>query len=488
LIIAQFLYEVYEQWPDQRVLMLTHVHEIIRQNHEELIELWPAAPVGINSAGLKSRDLHSPIIFAGIQSVHEQAQALSPIDLVIVDECHLIPRKKNTMYMRLLTALKELNPAMKIIGLSATPFRLDSGMLHKGDDALFDAIGYEISVRNLIEKKWLAPPKTLDAEEQINTKGVGIRLGEFIPSQLEAVAIDPAVVQRIALEITHYGETEDRKGWLVFCCGVKHAELMCEALRDRDIETACIFGDTKLDERKRIIDDFKAQKIRCLCSMGVLTTGFNARHVDLIALARPTQSTGLYIQMVGRGLRTFPGKDNCLVLDFGGNIDRHGPIDDPAVRIKGGDGTGVAPSKRCPTCKSRCAMAARECLVCGHVFPPPERKVGVEPARKDILQDLQPKWLDVSRVRYAFHDKAGGTPSLRVEYQCGLSVHREWICLQHQGYARDKALAWWVRRGPGLPVPQTIHDALRYAPALKTAKQILVKPTGKFTEIVGQRL
>ena len=133
-------------------------------------------------------------------------------------------------------------------------------------------------------------------------------------------------------------------------------------------------------------------------------------------------------------------------------------------------------------------MAVRECYVCGYEFPPPEMLLTLTPAKDEILRKHEPQWLDVSRVRYAYHDKPGGRPSLRVEYQCGLSVHREWVCLEHDGYARERAAAWWVRRAPGIPIPQTIHEALRAAQGLAKPVQILVKPAGRFTEIVGQKL
>lgn len=484
LIIAQFLREIFEQWPDQRVLILTHVKELISQNYAELIGLWPDAPAGVNSAGLSRRDFHSNIIFGGIQSLHRHAYTLQRIDLVIVDEAHLIPRTANTMYRRFLDDLRRINSFMKIIGLTATPFRLDSGMLHQGDDAMFSDISYEVNVRDLIEQGFLAPPRTLAGSAQIDTAGVGTRGGEFIPGQLEAAAVDPDVVDHIASEIVAAGT--DRRGWLVFGCGVNHCVMLRDALRLRGVSCESIFGDTPAGERDAVVRAYKAQEIRCLTSMGVLTTGFNARHVDLIALARPTKSTGLYIQIVGRGLRTYPGKHDCLVLDFGGNIARHGPIDAPNVK-EPGKGEGSAPFKYCPECGLTWPTAIRVCR-CGYEFPEPEPLVALRPAQQQILQSRTPEWLDVDQTSYARHDKPGKPPSLRVDYRCGLLVHREWICLEHQGYARDKAVAWWRRRAPEVPVPDTIEEALRVCQALKTPTQICIRPAGKFTEIAGARL
>jgi DNA repair protein RadD len=488
LIIAAFLREVYEHWPDQRVLIVTHIRELILQDHAELMELWPEAPAGINSAGLKRREFDHKIIFGGIQSLHKHAYRLQLIDLVIIDEAHLVGRSSNTMYQRLLSDLKRINPHLKIIGLTATPYRLDSGMLHKGDDALFDAVSYEVNVRQLIDQGYLTRPRTVSRLTQIDTTGVGTRGGEFIPEQLQAAASDPRTVQHIADEIVKHGV--DRRGWLIFATGVGHAKMLQEALQERGVVCASVFGETPSEERFQIIEDFKEQKIQALCSVGVFTTGFNAQHVDLIALARPTKSTGLYVQMVGRGLRNFPGKENVIILDFGGNVRRHGPIDAPNPKDPGKKGDGPAPYKTCPECETDCAINALECPECGYEFPLPEGpKIELTPAKEQILQLVNAiQWVDVDQVSYWRHEKPDKPPSMRVEYRCGMSVHREWVCFEHTGFPRNKAEAWWKARvPPQYPVPDKVQDALMYIDFIKKPSQISIRPSGRFTEIAGMK-
>ena len=416
VVIALFLKWIFEQWPDQRVLLLTHVRELISQDYDELLRLWPEAPVGIDSAGLKQREYGSKIIFGGIQSLHRNA--------------HRLPR-------------------------------IDLGRL--------------------------VPPVSLAARTQIDTSGVGTRGGEFIAGQLEAAALDPEVVARIADEIVKHGA--DRQGWLVFCCGVAHGEALDEALRERDVASAAIFGETKSDERDRIITMFKAGELRALCSVPVLTTGFNATHVDLVALARATKSTGLFIQMVGRGLRVHPGKVDCRILDFGGNIERHGPVDVPRVRSKSTtNGEGEAPFKICPECGQAHPTAQRECE-CGYAFPPPERRIHITASTAEPLATkAPPEWIEVERVTYRRHHKPGKVPSLRVDYHAGLISYPEWICLEHTEYPRSKAVGWWCRRGPELPVPDTVDEALRLVSALREPTHILVRRVGPYDEIVGTRL
>jgi len=144
VVIAKFLQGAIEAWPDTRIVMVTHVKELIAQNFQTLIRNWPEAPAGIYSAGLNRRDIHSQIVCAGIQSIYKRAYELQGVDLILVDEAHLIPRSSDTMYGQFLREVKEINPDVKVIGFTATPYRMDSGMLHTGKDHLFDAIAYEI--------------------------------------------------------------------------------------------------------------------------------------------------------------------------------------------------------------------------------------------------------------------------------------------------------------------------------------------------------
>ena len=301
LVAAAFIQEVLAQWPDERIIILTHVRELISQNFAELIRLWPEAPAGIYSAGLNRRDTQAQILFAGIQSVHRKAYAIQRADLVLVDEAHLIPRSANTTYRRFLDDLGRINPQLKIIGLTATPYRLDSGMLHTGPDALFDDIAFDVSVRELIDQGYLAPLISKQTSTQLDVSGVGTRGGEFIAGQLEAAVDQDPITQRAIDEVVAYGH--DRRSWLLFCAGVDHAGHVCDAVRARGVSCATIFGHTPKAERDSIIAAFKRGDIRALASMGVLTTGFNAPAVDLIAMLRPTKSTGLYVQMAGRGTR-----------------------------------------------------------------------------------------------------------------------------------------------------------------------------------------
>ncbi len=505
LIMGTHIREAITDYPGTRILNLTHVPELIKQNYTELVDMWPNAPAGIYSAKLGRRNIGAQIIFGGIQSIHRKGYNLQKIDIVQIDEAHLISRNADTMYGRFINDLRQINPHIKIIGYSATPYRMDSGMLHEGRGALFDGIAYEVGIRELIDDGYLAPLTSRPATNQINTQGVGsVSGGDFIASQLDrAAATDPDAVKAIAREIV--ANSAGRQGIMVYCCGKDHSEMMRDALREAGMPAEMCFGDTPTGERNSIVNAFKRKQIRCLVSIGVFTTGFNAKHVDMIALCRPTKSTGLYAQIVGRGTRltcntnlptreerlsaiSHSDKTSCLILDFGGNIERHGPIDQlqpSKKKPKASDEKGDMPTKECPKCQEPCAIAAREC-VCGFVFPDVVSIVNTKAADVDIMtrSDLTPEWIDVTGVYYYKHTKPGKPDSMRVTYQCGLMQYNEWVCLEHDGLPKRKAQAWWKLRAH-TDAPSTTAEALSLVGGIDKPAKIAVRPSGHYTEIVS---
>jgi DNA repair protein RadD len=358
-------------------------------------------------------------------------------------------------------------------------------MLHEGKSALFTDIAFEAPVRELIDQGYLSPLVSKQPATQLDVSKVGTRAGDFIARDLAAAVDQDAITRAAVTEIIDYGK--DRKSWLAFCSGVDHARHVAEEFQRRGITCRTIFGDTPKDERDAIIAAFKRGDIRALASMGVLTTGFNAPGVDLIALLRPTKSAGLYVQMVGRGTRLAPGKENCLVLDFAGNVRRHGPIDLVRPKRPGEGGGGEAPTKVCPMCESIVALSATECPDCGYEFPAREVKIAPTAAALPVLSPKAPQWLPVHGVSYARHDKLGGQPSLKVTYSSGLTSYSEWVCIEHQGYARQKATDWWRKRALGLLVPLSVDEAILQAGELARPSAISVRPSGRYFEITGYR-
>lgn len=494
VIISELIRETHASWPDERIMVVTHVKELIDQNHRALLRSWPEAPAGIYSAGLKRREARSKILFAGVQSVYAKAREIGHVDLVLVDEAHLIPSRGFGMYRQLLQELTEINPAMRMIGFTATPFRTDSGVLHDGDGRLFHGIAYDCSLPQLIEDGWLSPVRNRAPEGEIDTSAVGHRAGDFVQAELEEAARRPGLIDQQMDEVVRLAG--DRKAWLVFCSGLDHAMEVEESLRRRGIHAESVFGHTDYDDRDRIIDAFRARQLRCIVNVGVLTTGFDAPHVDLIVLLRPTESPGLYVQMVGRGLRKADGKTDCLVLDFGGNLMRHGPIDAVVVKQpKQGDGTGDAPAKKCPECGEVVAAGIRICLGCGHQFPVKEIDEKLSP-RPDQESDLVrgaaaaiERW-QVRDVQLRPWISKKGLRTLRVDYDCGIARRiSEWVCFEHPptSYPRRKATEWWISRGGSAPAPETVDLAMVRAELREIwhPAQLVVDTRGEYPEIKG---
>jgi len=497
LIIATLLREVMETWPLMRIGMITHTKELIAQNFAELIKIWPQAPAGIYSAGFGRRDTRHPILFCGVQSVWNKTDLIGRFDLLLIDEAHLISRNASTMYGKFLEALKQRQPDLRIVGLTATPYRLDSGRLDKGPDRLFDKIVYEANVADLIADGYLSPLISKSTHAEISTEGVHRRGGEFIPGELEAAAMAGDLVERAAAEIVARGK--NRRAWLAFCTGVEHAGAVCEAIRRHGISAEAIDGGMPAKERDRIIQTFRHGGIRCLTSVNVLSIGFNVPHVDLVALLRPTESTGLYIQQVGRGFRKAPGKDNALILDFAGNVRKHGPVD--AVVTPGGSkgkGDG-APSdnevraKTCPSCESLVANRVMVCPDCGHEWHA-EPKHEERPDDVDILSGrTKDGWIPVRNVAYYQHRKRGNDqapPTLRVAYGIGIMTVNQWWCFSHPhgSMPQRRAAGFWLEAGGSLPIPESVDEALRRQDELRQAVAIRYRQADSgFNEVIGRK-
>jgi len=491
LVLGTVCKELIENYPDMRIAVVTHVRELILSNYKELLNIWPFAPAGIFSAGVGRSDAHSQIIFGGVQTIATKAAQIGHIDLVMVDEAHLMPRNSETQYGRLLSGLRSINPDLKLVGLTATPYRLGEGLLHEGEGALFDDICFEQPVSDMIDSGYLVRPISKGMATTYDVSGVGKLGGDYKQKALQAAVDKEDLTRAVVDEIVSYGR--DRKAWLCFCSGVEHAYHMRDEIRSRGFSCETIDGTTPTAERDRILEDFKAGRLRAVTNNSVMTTGTNVPIIDLVAFCRPTQSPGLYIQMAGRGLRLYPGKENCLFLDFAGVVRKHGPID-AVIPPNARSGTGDAPVKQCPQesggCGSLVHASAHQCPDCGYEFP-----IDDAPKIKGTAEDVpmlskgDASWRSVSSRRFDYHEgKNGKPPSLKVSYMVGLTAMREWLCFEHSGYAQSKAHRWWAKHGGERPFPRTILEALERQRELIETAEISVRPSGKYWEIVDHKV
>lgn len=506
IVIAKIVTDAVTLWQG-RCLILAHVKELLEQNATKIAALCPEIDIGIFSAGLNSRNTKERVIVAGIQSVYDKAAQLGSFDLVLIDEAHLIPPDGDGMYRSFLDDMKKINPNIRLIGMTATPYRLKGGLICRKEN-LLNEVCCEIGVRELIVAGYLSKLRSKNGKYKADLDNLHIRGGEFVAEDVEKAMDNERLVTAACREIAEL--CKDRKKVLIFASSIDHCRHIAETIRDQTHEECGIVtGHTPKLERAEILDRFRGitqknlfgeakPELKYLVNVGVLTTGFDAPAIDCVAILRPTNSAGLYYQMVGRGFRLSPdtGKTDCLILDYGGNIMRHGPVD--MIRITenpGRKGNGGAPVRECPQCQSVFPAGRTACPDCGYEFPREERELRHDSrACSDGILSGESSELEypVKDVYYCTHTKRNadeGTPkTMRIDYMIGFNdFQAEWVCPEHTGYARRKFEKWWRERTE-LDPPGTAAECVQLAQKgyLKEPVAITVKTTAgqRFPEIV----
>ncbi|QJD54368.1 DNA helicase [Aminobacter phage Erebus] len=499
VVIAKFCKGVMTRWQGQKIMMLVDVKELVEQNANKLRDLWPQAPVGIFSAGLDEKTAHMPITFAGIQSAAKCPALFGHQDILVIDECHMLSPDEEGIYKKFIAELRKINPFLRVIGLSATPYRMGLGMITDGGiftDVCYDITGLE-AFNKLLDEGYLSYLIPMPTQTVLDVSGVKKQGGEFVKNQLQAA------VARYDLTCDALNEAAvaaaDRHHWLIFATGIEHVKMICSILDQMGISNAGIHSNSKKHpmsdgERDDNIARFKAGQIRVLVNADILTKGFDFPALDCIILLRPTNSVVLHVQILGRGTRPFfadgydlntvegrlaamsaSTKQNCLVLDFAGNTMRLGPINDPRIPRKRGAGAGDIPIKVCASCGCMNHISAKMCINCGEEFTFQEKISGKASTVALIARDEpQVELFNVDRITYAKHQKMGGLPSLKVSYFCGMRRFTEYICLEHDGNPiQHKAHQWWRERDPNDP-PPTVDFALGWATNLRVPDKIRV--------------
>ena len=368
IMIATFLKEATTYWPDCSFLMLTHQKELIEQDVKALLAIEPSLDIGIYSASLKRKELGHKITFASIQSLcTEKENSSLSFDVILVDECHLINNQDEGRYQEFFSHF----PGVKIIGFTATPFRMGQGRLVE-DGKIFTSYISTIGVLELQKQGYLSRLTTKATATELDIKDVKIVAGEYAKGELDAAVNKYETNQAVAEEIKKKCEAYNRYHVIIFCTSVEHARNISRLLSDMDFPCVCVEGSMAKKDRENTLSLFTSGKVRAITNCNLLTTGFNYPAIDCVVLIRPTLSTGLYLQMVGRGIRISPetGKENCLLLDFGENVLRHGPIGNPRINAKvRKKGEGLPLLRVCPRCLEVMERSTYICPSCGYEFP-----------------------------------------------------------------------------------------------------------------------
>lgn len=500
LIIAEIARQA-RKW-NGRSIILAHRKELLEQNASKIAKLLPGEKVGVYSAGLKRRDTKPDIIVAGIQSIYKRACLLDARHVCVIDEAHLISPDEGTMYKEFLDELQKINPSLRIVGLTATPYRTGEGSVTDG--GILNDICYEVPVRRLLEEGYLCQ-LTNKPTTQVDMRAVDVRRGEYVAKQMEDAFTQGTRVQTACKEIVSMAA--DRKSVLVFTCGVNHAQLVADELeRLTGEDVGLVTGETEPLLRASTLRRFQDGSLRWLVNVNVLTTGFDAPNIDCIAVMRATVSPGLFAQIVGRGFRIHPSKQDCLILDFGGNCQRHGPLDDPEygrrVKSQSSREAGDAPVKICPKCQAEIGISCVWCPECGGMVreatepnheekadtnaellkedkPPEEFQVIEVSMRRHISKDENKH--DTLRVDYLVQREEGGNLS---EFTIS-----EWVCLDHEAgvFPRRRAMQWAALHTIAEVEGVQHAEILFLSGAMRTPTRITAKRHEKWWRVIDRQ-
>lgn len=516
IVPAIFIESVMRLWPTQRFLLITHVKELIDQNYKALLRVWFNAPVGIYSAGLKSKETAQSIIYGGIQSMIKNPMQFGFRDIIFIDEAHLISDEDSSMYVTFLAAMKLINPHVKIIGLTATPYRMGMGLLTEGK--IFTHIVHDLTsmdnFNKLVSDGYLAPLIPLRTKIELDTSNVSIdfKTGDFAKGSLQKAVDKQEITFEALRELVAAGQ--NRRSWLIFSSGIEHAEHIAEMLGTFGIDCAPVHSKRDSDYNDAALAAFKNYELRSIVSYSKITTGFDHVGVDLIGDLMPTLSIPRHVQKYGRGERpvyadgfdldTIEGrlgaiaagpKQNCLVLDYARNTPRLGPINDPQIPRKKGEGSGEVPIKICDACGAYNHTRVQFCCKCGNEFTFQikfKSKAGTEELIRTtkvdtpIIEDF-----NVERVLYHRHVKINkktkaelSAPMLKVQYLCGLRTFNEYVHIQGTSLMLHKAHEWWKMRAKDNP-PATTDEALSRLSELRVPRKIKVHVNKDWPDITG---
>ncbi|WP_160621674.1 DEAD/DEAH box helicase [Mixta intestinalis] len=516
-----------------RVLVLAHVKELVAQNHSKYCALGLEAD--IFAAGLARKESQSKVVFGSVQSVARNLTLFdSAFSLLIVDECHRIGDDENSQYQQILTHLRQHNPQLRLLGLTATPYRLGKGWIYRyhyhgmvrGDEgALFHDCIYELPLRYMIKHGFLVPPERLDMPvvqydfSRLSAQANGLFSEADLNRELKQ---QRRITPHIISQIVEFAA--ERKGVMIFAATVEHAKEVLSLLPEGK---ALVSAETPGPERDALITAFKQQQVKYLVNVAVLTTGFDAPHVDLIAILRPTESVSLYQQIVGRGLRLCEGKTDCLILDYAGNPHDlftpevgapKGKSDNVPVQVfcpacgfantfwgkTTADGTliehfgrrcqGVLEDneghreqcdyrfrfKSCPHCNAENDIAARRCHECDAVLVDPDDMLKAALKLKDALvlrcggmtlqagRDDKGEWL---KATYYDEDGTSVSERFRLQTPAQRTAFEQLFMRPHQ-------------RAPGVPLGwQNANDIVALQPLLRHPDFVVARARGQFWQV-----
>jgi DNA repair protein RadD len=501
IIFSKIIQRLLRENSSFRALILVDREILVSQSADKLRSVAPelGLSIGIVCASVSARkDFGLPVTVASRQSLINRLGEFPPVQLVIVDEAHLMAcptmeKPAPDQYAAIISKLREYNPHMRLLGCTASPYRLGAGYIYgdrnkPGTMPYFETVDSTITTMELLAGGYIAP---LTGMAAVNTQyaedltNVNMVAGEYNLGQLSDMMCKAVHLQSCVDAWEKYAD--GRKKGLVFCTSIEHSEKVAETFRNNGITACAIHSKLSPIELSVRMQELKTGGMQVFTSVAKLTTGFDVPDIDCIVMARPTKSTALYQQAIGRGQRLSPDKTNCLVIDLTGCTTDFGTdMDNLRVQIPYGDGGGEAPKKICPgengdgsVCGQSVHASLRYCPHCNFSFPVTELMESALGTMKKVEFNKlpEPEEWDVTSVSYSVHfSKKTEKDLIKVTYECGqFNKFYEWVCLPdfYEGYAVTKAQAWWQERCDE-PFPATCEEFIFLSEELITPGKIMV--------------
>jgi len=486
IIMTGIVDDIVNKFPGLKIIVAAHDKRIIRQNYKAMVQEFGESFVGLYSAGLKSREVKK-VTVGSIQSMYNKTDLFEDFDVMIVDECHLVNPKRAGMYRTMIQ-----NCDLAVAGLSGSPFRLGHGYIYEGKDTIFKKLSYNLCTpenhARLVEDGFLAKMYTKATLTEFDTSDIKLKGRDYDEAQMSDAFDRDEITQACVEEIIKFGK--NYKSWMVFAIDTKHANNIQEEFRKRGISAIAIHS--KMDgSEDDALEDFMNGKYQVAISVNMLTTGFDHPRIDLIAHMRPTKSPVFHVQSNGRGGRPHPDKDHTLVLDFAGNFDELGPLDNVRVKTKREKKGGGEPIiKICEECGCKHHPSVRICDACGFKFQF-KHKLRLGGGDFDIFssKETTTKWVIVKSTTYNIKPKTYSVPSmLKVIYRTDCGTISELIGVEHKrgSFPWKIARNWLKHRLPEqVEHPKKVEDILQDFQILKTPTKMLVNFANKHPKILN---
>lgn len=392
--------------PDLKALILFNRVKLLRDQVKRL----PDIPAGVFCATENSYDLSKPVTIASIKSIKPDSAVFN---LIICDEVHNVDDEKG-YYFEFFKKQLELNPKCKIVGVTATPFRHDGYIYGKGK--LFDAPCFERSLGYFINKNYLSEPIAKQPDFQIDVSKLRILRGEYRQDDIDAQTLNRKLAEDQVRDAIN--RMQERKKVVWWCASINHAELIKDILQKENELAVSVHSKMTWEEREDAHFKFEQGQHRHLTFVSVIAEGYDHPAIDCVVLMSPTRSSARLIQVVGRGLRTTEGKENCLVLDYANAVSTLGPLEDPVIGKKSKGKKGDAPNlKSCPECRTYVPPRSMECPQCGFNWPKAEATKLNLTADEDVsFLSRSLRTMEIANVRLTNYVSKAGSKCYRLEY------------------------------------------------------------------------